>query len=61
MSGTGVLLTAFGGPRRMEYVDVFLAEGLGREPSADEAANERLHYLTIGGASPARPFPDRIV
>lgn len=60
MSETGVLLTAFGGPRRMEYVEPFLAQVLGRQPTAEEVETERLHYLTVGGASPAVYLAERL-
>lgn len=60
MERTGVLLTAFGGPRDLDQVAPFLCSIMGSEPSEEAACDARRRYLTIGGGSPLPPMAERI-
>jgi ferrochelatase len=52
MTRTAVLLTAYGGPDRIESVGPFMRNLMGREPDPEVVRRAELKYLTIGGASP---------
>jgi ferrochelatase len=54
-SRTAVLLLAFGGPRSVDEVGLFLEKLLGRQPSPQHIEGLRRRYQAIGGAS---PLPD---
>jgi len=60
MARTGVLLTAFGGPKGLAEVEPFMTALLGCEPPAAALAEARRKYLTIGGASPLPAMAERI-
>jgi ferrochelatase len=52
MRRTGVLVTAFGGPRSLDEVEPFLARLIGHEPSQDSIEGSVRKYEEIGGRSP---------
>jgi ferrochelatase len=52
MTRTGVLLTAFGGPDRVEDVAPFMCSIMGRQPSAEAVSDACERYEAIGGGSP---------
>jgi ferrochelatase len=60
MTRTGVLITAYGGPRDLDEVAPFMCSLLGCEPEPGMLADARRRYLTIGGASPLPPMAERI-
>lgn len=60
MSRSGVLLTAFGGPRTLDEVGPFIATMTGREPSEATVARSREKYERIGGGSPLPEIAERI-
>lgn len=60
MARTGVLLTAFGGPKDLDGVEPFMTALLGCEPPAAALAEARRKYLTIGGGSPLPAMAERI-
>lgn len=57
---TGVLLTAFGGPRNLDEVVPFMRSLMGREPSDAVVVASTRKYLTIGGFSPLPFTAERI-
>jgi ferrochelatase len=60
MARTGVLLTAFGGPDRLDAVAPFMCSIMGGEPSDEMLTEARRKYLTIGGFSPLPAMAERI-
>lgn len=60
MTHTGVLLTAFGGPKDLDGIEPFMTALLGSEPPAAALAEARRKYLTIGGGSPLPAMAERI-
>lgn len=52
LSGTVVLLLAFGGPRSLDEVGWFLERLLGKTPSPTQIEGLKRRYRSIGGASP---------
>lgn len=60
MLRTGVLLTAFGGPDRLDAVEPVMRSIMGVPPSDQVLAETRRKYLTIGGFSPLPGTAERI-
>ena len=52
VSTVGVLITAFGGPDRLESVGPFMRNLMGREPSAEMVERAQRKYAAIGACSP---------
>lgn len=60
MARYGVLLTAFGAPERLDAVESFMRNLMGRQPSEEAVASAKLRYLAIGGFSPLPAIAERI-
>jgi ferrochelatase len=60
MAGTGILLTAFGGPRDIGGVEPFMASILGCAPPQAVLDETRSRYAALGGASPLGATAQRI-
>jgi ferrochelatase len=60
MAHPGVLLTAFGAPRDLDEVELFMCSLLGCAPPEAALAEARRKYLTIGGGSPLPAMAERI-
>ncbi len=60
MARTGVLLTAFGGPRDLNEVATFMRSITGADPTDEMLAEARRKYMTIGGFSPLPAMAERI-
>jgi ferrochelatase len=60
MTGTGVLLTAFGGPRDPGGVEPFMRSILGGAPPQAALDETRRRYAALGGASPLVASAERI-
>ncbi len=52
MSGTAILLMAFGGPESLDEVGPFMAKLMGRPPAPQIIERVTERYRTIGGSSP---------